>query len=68
MQNEELRILSSKEEECGSMVEVKYLWNESHSKQISSIAYLSNQCEVLTINMTTSSLSSHEENKYLVML
>lgn len=67
MQNEELGTLFPKQEEYDPVVEVKYLWNKSRSNQISFTAYLSHQCEGLTINMTTSSLSSHEENKYLGM-
>lgn len=57
----------SEEEEYSPVVKVKHLWNKSGSKQIPFTSYLRNQCEVLTINMTTSYLSSHEENKYLVM-
>lgn len=67
MQNGELGTLFPKEEEYDPMVEVKYLWNKSHSNQISFTAYLSHQCEGLIINMPISSLSSHEENKYLGM-
>lgn len=53
MRNAEL--FFPKEEEYGPTVEVKYLWNKSHSNQTYFTAYLSNQCEVLTISMTTSS-------------